>query len=118
MTLCIVDGGHCNCQPDEGVVCDKLPKKVRDYVLTAVKTALEDAIPREIHDRLVREKDAKIEQLRSALEGVVRVADRKTVEFDAARAALAFEHEQEESPQTAAQLHDWHKRRKPTGNQP
>ena len=44
MTLCIVDGGHCNCQPDEGVVCDKLPKKIRDYVLTAVKTAREDAV--------------------------------------------------------------------------
>jgi hypothetical protein len=83
-----------------------------------LREKLADAIPREIHDRLVREKDAKIEQLRSALEGVVRVADRKTVEFDAARAALAFEHELEESPQTAAQLHDWHKRRKPTGNQP
>ena len=31
---------------------------------------------------------------------------------------MASEHEREESPQTAAQLHDWHKRRKPTGNQP
>ena len=32
--------------------------------------------------------DAEIKRLREALRGVIRVADRKTVEFDAARAAL------------------------------
>jgi len=37
-------------------------------------------------DALIAERDA----LRAALEGVVRVADRKTCEFAAARAALAL----------------------------
>jgi hypothetical protein len=69
MTLCIVDGGHCNCQPDEGIVCDKLPKKVQHYVLTAVKTALEDAIPRETHERLMR--DAKAQALRDFLDWLI-----------------------------------------------
>jgi len=67
MTLCIVDGGHCNCPPDEGMVCDKLPKKVQHYVLTAVKTALEDAIPREIHERLIAERDEEIERRKTSL---------------------------------------------------
>lgn len=44
-----------------------------------------------------REAKAEIERLRAALEGVIRVADRKTVEFDAARAAL--------SPQVDKALH-------------
>jgi hypothetical protein len=74
MTLCIVDGGHCNCQPDEGMVCDKLPKKVQHYVLTAVKTALEDAIPREIHERLIAEKDAALAELRGYNEREYAVA--------------------------------------------
>jgi len=33
---------------------------------------------------------AEVERLRAALRGVIRVADRKTVEFDAARAALVL----------------------------
>ena len=36
----------------------------------------------------LREAADEIERLRDALRGVIRVADRKTVEFDAARAAL------------------------------
>lgn len=43
--------------------------------------------------RLIEEENSKlradVEQLLEALKGVVRVADRKTVEFDAARAAIA-----------------------------
>jgi len=50
-------------------------------------TSVDD--PGEAIDVLVAEKDQKIAQLREALAGVVRVADRKTVEFDAARAALS-----------------------------
>jgi hypothetical protein len=38
-------------------------------------------------DEIARLK-AEVTRLRSALRGVIRVADRKTVEFDAARAAL------------------------------
>jgi uncharacterized small protein (DUF1192 family) len=34
---------------------------------------------------------AEVERLRAALRGVIRIADRKTVEFDAARAALTQE---------------------------
>lgn len=36
-----------------------------------------------------KERDALIAELAQALQGVIRVADRATVEFDAARAALA-----------------------------
>jgi hypothetical protein len=78
-----------------------------------------DAIPREIHDRLVRE--AKREALRDFAEWSNHQAPSDwygRTAADMADAYLASEHEQEESPQTAAQLHDWHKRRKPTGNQP
>lgn len=39
--------------------------------------------------RMLRERDALIAELAQALQGVIRVADRETVEFDAARAALA-----------------------------
>lgn len=39
---------------------------------------------------IIRELLAVIEKQREALEGVVRVADRKTIEFDAAREALSL----------------------------
>lgn len=53
--------------------------------------AQNDAVQREIDDliesgELVREEEVR--KLREALEGVIRVADRKTDEFDRARAAL------------------------------
>ena len=38
---------------------------------------------------LIKELEVLLVMFRDALEGVVRVADRKTIEFDAARAALA-----------------------------
>lgn len=70
-------------------------KRMLDMVINSVAAALERAgvtsvdDPGEAIDVLVAEKDQKIAQLHEALEGVVRVADRKTVEFDAARAALS-----------------------------
>lgn len=42
-----------------------------------------------IEGRRGRELQQRITALEEALKGVIRVADRKTVEFDAARAALA-----------------------------
>jgi hypothetical protein len=42
---------------------------------------------KEDYDELAR-LTAEVERLRAALRGVIRIADRKTVEFDAARAAL------------------------------
>lgn len=50
---------------------------------------------RELYDSVTAEREllmADAVTLRKALEGVVRVADRKTDEFDAAHAALAAEH--------------------------
>ena len=50
--------------------------------------ALSAACLRSQHAALAK-KDAAIKELREALQGVIRVADRATVEFDAARAVLA-----------------------------
>lgn len=64
---------------------------VINSVCSALERAGVEAVddPGEAIDVLVADKDAEIARLREALEGVIRVADRKTVEFDAARAALA-----------------------------
>lgn len=43
---------------------------------------------KEDHDAAVPEKDAIIKQMRAALFAVIKVADRATVEFDMARAAV------------------------------
>jgi hypothetical protein len=32
MTLCAYDGGHCNCQPQEGVWCQSPRFKTNDYI--------------------------------------------------------------------------------------
>jgi len=73
---------------------NKSRRNMLDMVINSVCAALERAgvtevdDPGEAIDVLVADKDAEIAQLREALEGVIRVADRKTVEFDAAHAAL------------------------------
>lgn len=35
MTLCVIDGGHCGCQPDEGVPC--VNAKTPEQIATATK---------------------------------------------------------------------------------
>jgi len=89
-------------KPHDAAILDlirdnKSRRKMLDMVINSVAAALGRAgvtdvdDPGEAIDVLVADKDQKIAQLREALEGVIRVADRKTVEFDAARAALKKE---------------------------
>jgi len=47
--------------------------------------------PSEYIKHVIAERDKLVEQMREALEAVVRVADRATVEFDMARAAIKAE---------------------------
>ena len=53
-----------------------------------IVTLLRTADGFDLVSETMNEAADEIEQLREALRGVIRVADRKTVEFDAARAAL------------------------------
>ena len=55
----------------------------RDVAMEAMEAAVAAVEP------VIREAaEARVREMTSALEGVVRVADRRTVEFDRARAAL------------------------------
>ena len=42
-----------------------------------------------IYDEVIDNLQSQVDELAAALKGVIRVADRKTDEFDAARAAIA-----------------------------
>ena len=61
-------------------------KAIRDEV-AALKAERDAQLA--IYDEVIDNLQSQVDELAAALKGVIRVADRKTDEFDAARAAIA-----------------------------
>lgn len=83
MTLCIINGAHCTCQPDEGMLCVEAGKMKVALVaanerIKELETALANAVnadwhnevmdaEREISDKLLRLIDSAVHVSQQAL---------------------------------------------------
>ena len=65
----------------------KAAMETKDDEISALKAKRDAQLA--IYDEVIDNLQSQVDELAAALKGVIRVADRKTDEFDAARAAIA-----------------------------